>query len=194
MSTVIAPSRQATRPGRARRAERRAERRRLRRHDALSRQLAELHAAGQLLEQAAEVVGHGWLQGAWFTVDTDDGTKAVTAYNLRLADTHPVAAACLVGSIVHAAGGPATAGSPLVQHTLDLTWHVLREDSERAIGRHPAPRTRMMRVLDLTHWNDAPGRTQGEVVDLLRNTRQAAGVQRERCLAERSALAHADAG
>jgi hypothetical protein len=36
----------------------------------------------------------------------------------------------------------------------------------------------MMRVLELTHWNDAPGRTQGEVVDLLLAARQTADVQR----------------
>jgi len=36
----------------------------------------------------------------------------------------------------------------------------------------------MMRVLELTHWNDAPGRTQGEVVDLLLAARQTAEVQR----------------
>ena len=140
-----------------------------------------------LLDHAVDVVDLGWIQGAWFTVDTDDGTRAVTAYDLRQVDTHPVSGACLVGAVVHAAGGPATVGSQLVQRTLDLTWHVLREDLGRAVHWSPAPRTRMIRVLDLTHWNDAPERTQREVTDLLRATRRAAGEQRQQCLAERSA-------
>jgi hypothetical protein len=46
-----------------------------------------------------------------------------------------------------------------------------------------------MRVLDLTHWNDAPGRTHGEVVDLLRAARQTADVQRDMCRAEQAELA-----
>ena len=201
MSIVIVPSRQPTRPGRERRAdrrierrvERRVERRRLQRHDVLSGRLAELHAIGTLLEQAAEVVDLGWLQGAWFRVATTDGTEAVTAYDLHLADTHPVTGACLVGAVVHAAGGPAAARSQLVQRTLDLTWHVLREDAERPIHWCPGPRMRMMHVLDLTQWNDAPSRTQGQVVELLRAARSAAGVQRDRCLVEQAAIENAGA-
>jgi hypothetical protein len=142
----------------------------------------------RLLDHAVEVVDLGWVQGAWFTVATDDATKAVTAYDLRQVDTHPVSGACLVGAVVHAAGGPATVGSQLVQRTLDLTWHVLREDPGRPVRWSPAPRTRMIRVLDLTHWNDAPERTQGEVVGLLRAARRAAGEQREGCLTARSAV------
>lgn len=186
MSTVIAPPRRPARAG----AERRAERRRLRRHDVLSSRLAELHAIGELLEQAAEVVRRGWIQGAWFAVLTVDGTRAVTAYDLSLVDTHPVTGACLVGAVVQAAGGPATVTSQLVQRTLDLTWHTLREDPERAIRWCPGPRARMMQTLDLTHWNDAPGRTQGDVVDLLRAAQHAAAVERDRCLAEQAAIAH----
>jgi hypothetical protein len=184
MSTVVVPSHRTTRT----RRERRAERRRLRRHDVLSARLAELHAMERLLDQAVEVVDLGWAQGAWFTVSADGATRAVTAYDLRQVDIHPVSGACLVGAVVHAAGGPKTVGSQLVQRTLDLTWHVLREDLGRAVRWSPAPHTRMIRVLDLTHWNDDPERTQGEVVGLLRATRRAAGDQRRQCLAERSAV------
>jgi hypothetical protein len=186
VSTVIAPFDPLTRPGRH---ERRAERRRLKRHDALSGQLAELHAIRALLEQAAEVVDGGWVQGAWFTVATASGKRAVTAYDLHLAENQPVSGACLVGAVVHAAGGPATVRSQLVQRTLDLTWHALREDPDRSVQWCPAPRVRMMQVLDLTHWNDAPGRTQGEVVELLLAARQAAEAQRHLCRAEQAALA-----
>jgi len=186
VSTVIATFEQLTRPGRH---ERRAERRRLKRQDELSGHLAELQAIRALLERAIEVVGVGWVQGAWFTVATAGGKRAVTAYDLRLAEHRPVIGACLVGAVVQAAGGPATVRSQLVQRTLDLTWHTLREEPERPVRWCPGPQVRLMRVLDLTHWNDAPGRTHGEVVDLLRAARQTADVQRDMCRAEQAELA-----
>jgi hypothetical protein len=168
------------------RREQRAERRRLRKLDELSSRLAELHAIHGLLEGAAKVVEAGWVQGAWFTVDTPGGGKAVTAYDLRLAMDRPVTGACLVGAVVQAAGGPATVRSQLVQRTLDLTWHALREDPGRPVRWCPGPRVRMMQVLELTFWNDAPRRTQGEVVDLLLSAQHVTDVQRDLCRAERS--------
>jgi hypothetical protein len=186
MSAVTAPFDQLTRPGRH---ERKAERRRLKRHDVLSRQLAELHAIRGLLERAAEVVSAGWVQGAWFTVATAHGKQAVTAYELPIIAEQPVTGACLVGAIVHAAGGPATVRSQLVQRTLDLTWHALREDPDRPVQWCPSPRMRMMGVLQLTHWNDAPGRTQDEVVGLLLAAHRVAEVQRNTCRVEQAELA-----
>ena len=176
MSTVFSTFGHLTRSGRQ---ERLAERRRLKHQDALSVRLAELHAIRGLLEQAAEVVRGGWVQGAWFTVATPGGQRTVTAYDLGMAENRPVTGACLVGAVVQAGGGPSAVRSQLVQRTLDLTWHALREDPGRPVRWCPGPRTRMMRVLELTHWNDAPGRTQGEVVDLLLAARQTAEVQRD---------------
>jgi hypothetical protein len=183
VSNVIAPVRQHVRPGRR---ERRAERRRLRKLDELSARLAELRAIRGLLEGAAQVVEAGWVQGAWYTVDTPDGGRAVTAYDLRLAVDRPGTGACLVGAVVQAAGGPPTVRSQLVQRTLDLTWHALREDPDRPVRWCPGPRVRMMQVLELTYWNDAPRRNSGEVVDLLRTAQHVTDVQRDLCHAERS--------
>ena len=186
MSTVIAPLGTATRPSRR---ERRAERRRLKHLDALSAQLAELHAIRALLAEAVDVVSTGWVQGAWFSVATPTGTRSVTAYDLRLLVDRPIVGACLVGSVVEAAGGPATVRSQLVQRTLDLVWHSLREDPQRPVRWCPGPHMRVMTVLELTHWNDAPGRTQDEVVELLRAAGQTADTQRELCRAEQDRLA-----
>jgi hypothetical protein len=188
MSAVLAPFDQ---PTRLRRHERRSQRRRLKQQDALSGQLAELHAIRALLEQAADVVGAGWVQGAWFAVATSGGKHAVTAYELPMMVDRPVTGACLVGSVVQAAGGPATVGSQLVQRTLDVTWHALREDPDRPVRWCPGPRMRMMGVLELTRWNDAPGRTQGEVVGLLLAARRTVDVQRSRCQARQAELAAA---
>jgi hypothetical protein len=179
VSTVIS---QFDRRTRSRRHERWAERRRLKRQDALSGRLAELHAVRALLEQAAEVVSGGWVQGAWFTIATASGKRAVTADDQGEAANRPVTGACLVGAVAQAAGGLATVRSQLVRRTLDLVWHALREDPDRPVRR-------TMRVLELTRWNDALGRTQGEVVDLLLAAQQTADVQRDMCRAEQAELA-----
>jgi hypothetical protein len=163
---------------------RRAERRRLKQLDALAARLGELQSMTALLERSAEVIRGGWVQGAWFTVRSPGGAKAVTAYNLRHAVDQEVTGACLVGAVVHAAGGPSTVRTQLVQRTLDLLWHTLREDSGRAVRWCPGPRVRMMQVLDLTHWNDASHRKQRQVVDLLVSARHSAVAQREATRAE----------
>ena len=194
MSAVTAPSVHTTQVTRGeRRAERRArtrdERRRLRRQDRLSAQQAELHAIGALLDRAASVVGAGWVQGAWFTVATSGGPRTVTAYDLPVLSRGPVTGACLVGSVVQAAGGPATVRSQLVQRTLDVVGHTLREDPHRPVQWCPGPRVRMLGVLELTHWNDAPGRTQQQVVGLLEASRRTVEAQQDRCRVEQAALA-----
>ena len=166
-----------------------AERRRLDRCDTLSSRLAELHAIREVLTEAAEVVSHGWVQGAWFTVATPVRQVAVTVYDLRMVRDHPVTGACLVGSVVYAAGGPEMARTQLVQRTLDLTWHALHQDVEPPEVACPSPQVRTMRLLDLTHWNDARGRTQAEVVDLLESTEHLADLHTRTCHSERQSLA-----
>jgi hypothetical protein len=188
VSTVITPFDRSTRTHRRNRL---AERRRLRRQDALSARLAELHAIRALLGRASDVVDGGWVQGAWFTVDTPGGRRPVTAYDLGLVEQRPVTGACLVGAVVAAAGGPATVRSQLVQRTLDLAWHALREGPDRPVRWCFGPRMRMMQVLELTYWNDAPDRTQGDVARLLVAAQRCTDVQRDLCHAEQRALAGA---
>lgn len=168
------------------RADRRADRRRLARCDTVSARLAELHAIGSVLGDAAALVGHGWVQNAWFRVASLRGDVLLSAYDVRHAVEQPVTGACLVGSIVHSSGAPAT--SQLVQRTLDLTWHALRDDSERPGVLCPAPPVRAMRLRDLTRWNDRPGRSQREVVDLLDRTRDLAALHAEAYRTEQAAL------
>ncbi len=165
---------------------RRADRRRLARCDAVSARLAELHAIGAVLTGAAELVGRGWVQNCWFTVATLRGERLLTAYDVRHAVEQPVTGACLVGSIVHSSGQPAS--SQLVQRTLDLTWHALRDDAERPSVLCPAPPVRAMRLRDLTRWNDRPGRAQQEVVDLLQRTGHLAALHTAAYRADRASL------
>jgi len=137
----------------------------------------------EVAEATVEVV-----VGAWFTVATPNGTRAVTAYDLPVLGHRPVTGACLVGSVVEAAGGPAMVRSQLVQRTLDLVWHTLHEDPERPVRWCPGPRMRMMGLLELTSWNDAPERTQSQVVELLKDGQRTADVQRVMCQAEQATL------
>jgi hypothetical protein len=139
-----------------------------------------------VLRSAAELVGRGWVQDGWFTVATLRGERLLTAYDVRQAIEQPVTGACLVGSIVHSSGAPAT--SQLVQRTLDLTWHALRDDAERPSVLCPAPPVRAMRLRDLTHWNDRPGRSSDEVVDLLHRTGHLADQHAAAYRAERATL------
>lgn len=185
LSTLVAARQLVSRP---RHGERGAERRRLRRVDTLSARLAELHAIDDLLEQTGVVVSAGWVRGAWFTVARAGGERAVTAYDLGTAMDHPVSGACLVGAVAHAAGGPASVRSQLVQRTLDVTWHALREDPHRAVAWCPGPSVRRMHVLDLTRWNDAPHRVRGDVLALLRTARETARIELRRCRDERMLL------
>jgi len=185
-SAVLTRTDRLDRPGRR---ERRAARLRLQRVDRLSAQLAQLQAIRALLEQAAEVVLGGWVQGAWFAVDVGGRTRTVKAPEVRLTADHPVTGACLVGAVVQAGGGPAAVRSQPVQRALDLIWHSLREDAEQPVRWCPGPPIRTLHVLDLTHWNDAPDRTRGDVVGLLRSSMASAEAQRERYRSELAVLA-----
>jgi len=137
-----------------------------------------------ILEQAAVVVSAGWVQNAWFSVvDGRGGVVNLTAYDVDRADREPVSGACLVGGIVHAAGGPRAVRSQLVQRTLDLAWHVLREDERTPVRWCPAPPVRAAHARDLTRWNDHPQRTVADVRALLERAVHTADLQIAACRA-----------
>ena len=98
------------------------------------------------LDRAVERVRRGRVQHGWFRVGTPCGEVVVTSYDLRLVESHPVTGACLVGAVVHAAGGPATARTQLVQRTLDLVWRAVYDDLEPPRITSPSPQVRTMRV------------------------------------------------
>jgi hypothetical protein len=168
------------------RGRRRAERRRLARQDAVSARLAELHQIRVLLDGAAVLVSAGWVQNAWFSVRGASGAEVgLSAHEIHLLDRYDVSGACLVGGIVHAAGGRGAVHSQLVQRTLDLTWHALHEDQRQPVRWCPPPAVRAAHVRDLTRWNDHPRRTRGDVLALLRAADATALAQARACLLER---------
>jgi hypothetical protein len=147
---------------------RRRERARLAEQDRRSARRAELHRIADVAHRAAELVGAGWVQGAWFTVADERGRRTgLTAHGLaRLAD-RPVVGGCLVGAVVQAGGGLPAASSQLVQRTLDLAWHALVGGAGEPVRWRPDPAARLRRLQGLTRWNDDPARVRGEVVALL---------------------------
>lgn len=146
----------------------RIRRRGLARQDRLSARLAELHAVEDLLTEAAALVSAGWVQHGWFAVlDGQGRRRTISAYDLDAFATGPVIGACLVGGVVHAAGGPPAVRSQLVQRTLDLVWHTLHEDEREPVRWCPGPAVRAAHLRDLTRWNDSSRRTAAEVAALL---------------------------
>lgn len=173
----------------ARRRWRRRARARLARHDVLVARLGELHAIEVLLADAGRIVESGWVQHGWFAYQDDTGRRRVaSAYDLHRMGNRPVVGACLVGAVVHAGGGPRAVRSQVIKRALDLTWHTLREDPQRRVRWSPSPAERAVEVRDLTGWNDAPGRSAGQVGALLDATRAATRTETRHIRQEQRAL------
>lgn len=130
--------------------------------------LQELRDLERLLSGARSVIERGWIQHAWFAYIDERGRmrKASSAAAMDV-QGRPLVAACLVGSVVSAAGGPHAVHSQEVQRALDLVWHALAVEEGQPVLWCPAPDIRMARVRDLTSWNDSPARTAAEVSGLL---------------------------
>jgi hypothetical protein len=168
--TIMTPVRPApapehtTRKTRTTLRDRLAERRMLARQARLTVRLIELLEIAALAERARAVVERGWVQRSWYRYQGPDQRS-----------DQSVTGACLVGAIVHAGGGPKAFTSQLVQRTLDLTWNTLYGVDGDSLAWCPPPAVRISHARDLTHWNDQPTRTRGDVLDLLTATRAEAG-------------------
>jgi hypothetical protein len=164
-----------------RRHSRSRSRRELAERDRHSARLAELVAIRALLEQASALVLSGWVQHCWFARTDGSGRRhIIDARNLHALPDEAVTGVCLVGAVVHAAGGPRTASSQLVQRTLDLTWHTLYRPHSEPVHWCPAPSVRAAQLRDLTRFNDHPRRTAAQVAALLSAASKVGGVQIER--------------
>jgi hypothetical protein len=156
------------------RARRRA-RRLLAEQDRIGAQLAELIQIRDLVAAARAVVAAGWVQDAWFVShDAQGKPRAVDFMAARRMGRVPVDRACLVGAILHAGGGVASADTQLVQRTFDLTWHTMHRGAADPVRWCPAPPVRAQQLRDLVRWNDRPCRTAADVEALLHSVEQAA--------------------
>lgn len=123
-----------------------------------------LAGAQALLERARALVAEGWVQDAFYVVRGRHGeTRPVSPFGLLLLTRTDVVGACLVGAVAHASAA-VDRGDRRSQSALavDLLWEALDGGSADA---HPAARA--ARVRDLAGWNDEPGRSREDVLDLL---------------------------
>ena len=121
-----------------------------------------------LLEAAREELTAGWVQDGWWSVPRADGRQAVVSgLAAGVAGPEPVTAVCLVGALVRAATGQ----GPEAETGLAITavYDALWESRGQPPGPWavPSPPARLAQVQVLTRWNDAPGRTGGEVLAIL---------------------------
>ena len=123
------------------------------------------------LEEAHALIEKGWVQDAWFAVrDRQGRLRPIGPFGFGLLRRGDVAGACLVGAVVHATwtrrpGVDATAAAP----ALDMLWNSLQEIRGVSTAASPVASrdVRAARVRDLTRWNDRPGRSRDEVLELL---------------------------
>jgi hypothetical protein len=124
--------------------------------------LARHAPALSVLEGASAVLHRGWLQHAAREVRAPDGR--LTAHGRG-----DLVRSCLVAAVLEAAhwqdDDPSTAGPAL--DALWLTLHERPGARDGAVGPVPSPGVRELRARDLARWNDAPERTQAEVLALL---------------------------
>ena len=129
----------------------------------------------ELVAAAREVVGAGWVKDAWFVSHDAQGTpRSVDFMAAKRMGNIPVDRACLVGAILHAGGGVASADTQLVQRTFDLTWHTIHRRPQEPVHWCPAPPIRAQQLRDLVQWNDRADRTGADVEALLHSVEQAA--------------------
>jgi hypothetical protein len=136
--------------------------------DHRSARLRELLA---LLDFARAEVLSGWIQG-WWSAPPGRGSLTTAAGSLRTGPAE-VSGVCLVGALERAAvAQPGGAGD--VGRAIDALYNTLWESTGHPVGPQPggldplsAPPVRLARVQWLTRWNDAPGRTREQVVDLI---------------------------
>jgi hypothetical protein len=126
------------------------------RADGEAARLARLGEVCAVLDDARAIIGHGWLQDDWYVQTGGPGD----------------ARACVVGAVVQAtrrhdpAAGLLEAGP-----ALDVLWDALQEargfGGPGVAGRAAPAELRAARIRDLTRWNDRPGRTHEEVLNLV---------------------------
>jgi hypothetical protein len=130
--------------------------------DADPAQLTSLDDVYATVQRTRVIIEHGWVQHRWLVLNGSRGASP--------GDTD-VAGACLVGALIHANGQRNLRATIDTDPAIDVLWDAwqeLRGARRPAVTGKPASRdVRATRVRDLTRWNDQPGRTRAEVLELL---------------------------
>ena len=128
--------------------------------------LRTLDGARMLLERARAMVADGWVQDAFYVVrDRHGRSRPVSPFGLLLLKRADVVGACLVGAVSHATAAVDRRGGRRAQAAaaVDALHAVLVGGPAET----PYPETRAARVRELARWNDEPGRTREEVLELM---------------------------
>ena len=123
-----------------------------------------------VLVGARALIARGWLQGGWYVLQAPDGRRRfVGAGSLTRRSFGEIVQSCLVGAVVESARWH-TAARGAAGPAIDRLWHELGELTGRRPPTDPWPPTPVLRsrqVGELASWNDNPGRTREEVLQLL---------------------------
>jgi hypothetical protein len=125
-----------------------------------------------LLEGARAELTSGWVQGGWWTMPAGPGRQTLVR-GLAGGPSNPrtVGAVCLVGALIRA--GSQQGRDAEVGRAVDAVYEGLWESRGQptitpgGLNVVSSPQVRLAKVQWLTRWNDAPGRTTGEVLDVV---------------------------
>ena len=124
-----------------------------------------------LLEAAHADLSAGWVQDGWWATSADDGQRILmTGLAAGASAPHNADAVCLVGALIRA--GTAQGGDSEVGRAVDAVYDALWESRGQPAAATglltvSPPQVRLARTQALTRWNDAQGRTSGEVLAIL---------------------------
>ena len=141
------------------------------RQSLLETQHAVLERLLALLEAARADLAAGWAQDGWWATPADGGQQIlVTGLAAGGSAPHNADAVCLVGALIRA--GAAQGGDAEVGRAIDTVYDALWESrgqpaTATGLITVSSPQVRLAKTQALTRWNDAQGRTSGEVLAIL---------------------------
>ena len=124
-----------------------------------------------LLEAARADLSAGWVQDGWWATPAAGGQQIlVTGLAAGVSAPHNADAVCLVGALIRA--GAAQGGDSEAGRAIDAVYDALWESRGQPAAvtgmlTVSSPQVRQARTQALTRWNDAQGRTSGEVLPVL---------------------------
>jgi hypothetical protein len=144
-----------------------------RRQSAAELEHAVLERVLALLEAARAGLSAGWVQDGWWARPAAGGGQVlVTGLVAGVSGPARADATCLVGALVQA--GAAQGGGAETGRAVDAVYDALWESRNQPAGtpgpnrlRVSSPQVRQAEVQALIRWNDAPGRTAGDVLAIL---------------------------
>jgi hypothetical protein len=136
--------------------------------------LQRLDDAREVLDRARALLETGWVQNRWYVLAPRPHGRRSSLLRTAVVAPNEVAAACLVGALALALREHDPRADLLTGRSaaLEAVWEAVREAGGvppgPATGRRPWPReAQLLRIRDLTRWNDRPGRTRDEVLAVL---------------------------